>query len=74
MPDNMKDELESEINSLHIEMNSIKLSLEELKEENNDLKRKEHKHGVQIDDIQKNMKKVETKLENDNENNERQFK
>ena len=70
----MKDELESEINSLHIEMNSVKLSLEQMKEENNDLKRKDHKHGAQIEDLQKNVKKVQTKLEKDNENNERQFK
>ena len=59
---------------MYIEVNTLKLCVEELKENNVDSRRKDARNSVQIDELQKNMKKIQNQINEDNENYEKQFK
>lgn len=52
----------------------MKLSIEELKQSNGESKRKQNKAHIQIDELMKNQKKLDERLQNSNENFENQMK
>jgi FtsZ-binding cell division protein ZapB len=63
---NIQDDLEKEINSLHILINTMKLDIEELKEANNDSRRKDNRIGLQVEELGKNLRKLDDRMQSSN--------
>lgn len=63
---NIQDDLEKEINSLHILINTMKLDIEELKEANNDSRRKDNRIGLQVEELSKNLRKLDDRMQSSN--------
>lgn len=70
----IQQEMEKQINNLHIEMNTMKLCLQEMKEAQGQLRRRDNKSHIQLDELTKNQKKLDERVQNANDSFQAQIK